>query len=144
MLKSTPQNSEVKTLWTTWKIYFTRSLRPFARYWYTLTDVEVISEQLMATKGQKADQFSRQEEVQEWVQLEGIRCVFHIPYYHKKNVVRKRANYLLKKRLKPHMTQKDTWLSRVLCQLNIWYGPTKYSLRNLNQVFHLPLKGIIL
>lgn len=63
------------------------------------------------------------KEVQEWAKQEGIKWVFHTPYYPQSNDIVKRANGLLKKYLKPHEGQWDNHLSKIIQLLNNRYGP---------------------
>ncbi|KAK4811127.1 hypothetical protein QYF61_019758 [Mycteria americana] len=142
--------NEGKTLWSTWQIDYIRPFKSSAGYRYILTGVEVVSGLLMATKCRKADgqntvrglsvgfsnlptpdviqsdngsHFSCKE-VQDWAKQEGIRWVFHTPYYPQSNGMVERANGLLKRNLKPQEAQWDTRLPKVLHQLNNRYGPT--------------------
>ncbi|KAK4810477.1 hypothetical protein QYF61_004257 [Mycteria americana] len=142
--------SEGKALWSTWQIDYIGPFKSSAGYRYILTGVEVVSGLLMATKRRKADgrntvrglsvwfsnlptpdviqsdngsHFSCKE-VQDWAKQEGIRWVFHTPYYPQSNGMVERANGLLKRNLKPQEAQWDTRLPKVLHQLNNRYGPT--------------------
>ena len=119
-------------------------------YQYILTGVEVVSSLLVVTKCWKANEqntvrglsfwFSNLptpdviqsdngshflcKEVQVWAKQEGIKWVFHTPYYPQSNGMVERANDLLKRNLKPHEAQWHMRLPKVLHQLNNPYGPT--------------------
>ncbi|KAK4810584.1 hypothetical protein QYF61_007321 [Mycteria americana] len=106
--------NEGKALWSTWQIDYIGPFKSSAGYRYILTGVEVVSGLLMATKCRKADgrntvrglsfwfsslptpdviqsdngsRFSCKE-VQDWAKQEGIRWVFHTPYYPQSNGMR--------------------------------------------------------
>lgn len=141
--------SKAKTLWFTWKIDYIGPLKSSAEYKYILTGVEVVSGLLAAPKCWKANGQSTiqglsswfsilpipdsiqsdngshftSKEVQEWVKQEGIKWIFHTPYYPLSNGIVKQANGLLKKYLKSHDGQWDICLPKTLQQINNQYGP---------------------
>lgn len=56
--------------------------------------------------------------VQDWAKRDGIKGVFHTPYYPQANWIVEHANGLLKHYLRPHKSGWDKRLPSVLYQIN--------------------------
>lgn len=134
-----------KTLCSTWQIDYIGPLKTSKGYKYILTGVEVISRLLRATKSRQAnvettiswlsDWFSSlpvpdsiqshnftSVVVHDWARKEGIKWIFHTPYYPQANGIVERANGLLKRYLKPQKPGWDKRLTFALYQINNRYG----------------------
>ncbi|GAB0208371.1 pol-like protein ENS-3 [Grus japonensis] len=138
-----------KTLWHTWQIDYIGPLRPSGGKKYILVGVEVISGITMATavtaatgentvhslkewfstlplpeeiQSDNGSHFSATV-VQDWVKEEGIRWVFHTPYYPRANGIVERTNGLVKRFAKTHESGWHLRLSSAIYQLNNrWSG----------------------
>lgn len=136
-------------MWHSWQIDYIGSLRPSGGKKYVLVGVEIISGLTVATdftsatgentvKGLK-EWFSTlplPEEiqsdngshftatiVQDWAKEEGIRWVFHTPYYPQANGIVERTNGLVKRFAKTHESGWHLRLNDAIYQLNNrWSG----------------------